>query len=446
MNANTTPEASHTRRATISIGQVVDPLAAKVIISTSPPAGLSQMYPSKEDWERDPFGIAHFDLHGVPRVEDFLVGKPAREVPALVTRLCGLCPVTHHLAGIAALDQLVSEQPSEPALKVRALLHYGSVLDVLGPRVIASQGRQAQIAVKSIGKNALALAGAMGHFPDVAIPGGVRIPAGWQNGQSSETATTQRHAILDALDAAAELLDAAYSAVNSAEANANNSHHRKWKLPPFPGAAVRLADANPLGQEVEVTLGEATQRYSAAEFAANLIETIPGAIAPRPMLRLHGQWVPFKVGPTARFPEELGAAAAQVALVREALGRVGTLVEEFPHVVAQLGQEPAREVGDGIGVGLVDGPRGLLMHQYEVEGGVLRKCQILSPTAQNEPWLAYMLGAAFVQYAGEEGGQERMKYAMEQAVRAADPCLPCTQAPEGMMNIEVEYEPFKGKG
>ena len=60
---------------------VIDPLAATVIVEG-------------EGSER----TARFDIAGVPRVDKLLVGKRASEVPTIVTRLCGLCPVTHHLA------------------------------------------------------------------------------------------------------------------------------------------------------------------------------------------------------------------------------------------------------------------------------------------------------------------------------------------------------------
>ena len=104
---------------------VIDPLAATVIVEG-------------EGNER----TARFDIAGVPRVDKLLVGKRASEVPTIVTRLCGLCPVTHHLAGMRALDQLVgsSDSMSEQAVQLRRLLHAGSVLDTLAPRLLPDHG------------------------------------------------------------------------------------------------------------------------------------------------------------------------------------------------------------------------------------------------------------------------------------------------------------------
>ena len=39
--------------------------------------------------------------------EKFIQGRPYWEIPVMVQRLCGICPVSHHLAAAKALDQVV---------------------------------------------------------------------------------------------------------------------------------------------------------------------------------------------------------------------------------------------------------------------------------------------------------------------------------------------------
>ena len=63
--------------------------------------------------------------------ERFIQGRPYWELPVLVQRLCGICPVSHHLAAAKAIDQLVGVDPENlpvTATKLRRLLHFGQVL------------------------------------------------------------------------------------------------------------------------------------------------------------------------------------------------------------------------------------------------------------------------------------------------------------------------------
>jgi NAD-reducing hydrogenase large subunit len=63
--------------------------------------------------------------------ERFIQGRPYWELPVLVQRLCGICPVSHHLAAGKAIDQLVGVDPENlpvTATKLRRLLHFGQVL------------------------------------------------------------------------------------------------------------------------------------------------------------------------------------------------------------------------------------------------------------------------------------------------------------------------------
>jgi len=62
--------------------------------------------------------------------ERFIQGHPYWEAPVLVQRLCGICPVSHHLAAAKAIDQIVGIEPQDlslPAQKIRKLLHFGQV-------------------------------------------------------------------------------------------------------------------------------------------------------------------------------------------------------------------------------------------------------------------------------------------------------------------------------
>src|SRR5512143_1158073 len=58
--------------------------------------------------------------------EKFIQGRPYWEVPVMVQRLCGICPVSHHLAAAKAMDRIVGGEKLTPtAEKMRRLMHYG---------------------------------------------------------------------------------------------------------------------------------------------------------------------------------------------------------------------------------------------------------------------------------------------------------------------------------
>ena len=60
--------------------------------------------------------------------EKFIQGRPYWEVPVMVQRLCGICPVSHHLAAAKAMDMIVGGKLTPTAEKVRRLMHYGQIL------------------------------------------------------------------------------------------------------------------------------------------------------------------------------------------------------------------------------------------------------------------------------------------------------------------------------
>src|SRR5574340_551965 len=63
--------------------------------------------------------------------EVFIQGRPYWEVPVMVQRLCGICPVSHHLAAAKAMDVVVGAGPGKlpaTAEKMRRLMHYGQML------------------------------------------------------------------------------------------------------------------------------------------------------------------------------------------------------------------------------------------------------------------------------------------------------------------------------
>jgi NAD-reducing hydrogenase large subunit len=60
--------------------------------------------------------------------ERFIQGRPFWELPVLVQRLCGICPVSHHLCAAKAVDGIIGvDQLTPTGEKMRRLMHYGQI-------------------------------------------------------------------------------------------------------------------------------------------------------------------------------------------------------------------------------------------------------------------------------------------------------------------------------
>lgn len=465
---------------------------------------------------------AWFDLAGLPRVDTQLTGRPAATVPPLVERLCGICPVPHHLAGLAALEALTGAAPlPETALATRRLLLYASTVDQLALR-LAQVDISAVRPLRQAAKAAMTAAGSPGHFPTTGVPGGVRaLPeaeALAEAAQVAQQALPVAERLVEALrpDAGAEArtqagaeADACTRAATNAGAAdtaSQNAGGQQAALPPYTGLEVCLVDADdhpdlmgPFLRAVDAAGRGVLEGATPDQWRELVTESRPGSVAPRPLLHLPADPAghpghPYRVGPLAQLAvgslttprasahqqtwltrrDQNGAsgnlaAHARAIILLHALEVVADLTGQ-PHlfsgtVAAQAptaagapapaeapatSQAPAASAeapgtsqasATRTGTGWVESPRGLLVHSYTADpDGTLTAAQILTPTVQTEPWLADMLTSlapALSQASAEASLPEEVRCAVEQAVQAADPCLPCVSAPAGSMGVSV---------
>ncbi len=103
--------------------------------------------------------------------ERFIQGRPYWEIPVLVQRLCGICPVSHHLAAAKAMDGIVGvDQLTPTAEKMRRLMHYGQMFQshalhffhLCSPDLLF--GFDADVATRNV-------VGVIREFPDLAVQG-----------------------------------------------------------------------------------------------------------------------------------------------------------------------------------------------------------------------------------------------------------------------------------
>ena len=73
--------------------------------------------------------------------ERFVLGRLYWEVPVIIQRLCGICPVSHLLAAAKAMDVIAGvDRIPRTAEKMRRLMHYGQIVPVARPALLPPRG------------------------------------------------------------------------------------------------------------------------------------------------------------------------------------------------------------------------------------------------------------------------------------------------------------------
>src|SRR5512133_2705976 len=142
---------------------------------------------------------AYFHVTEFRGFEKFCEGRPYYEMPLITERICGICPVSHHLAAAKACDQIVGGLIPRPAAMLRELMHMGQTIqshsmhffELAGPdlllgfdadpairNVVGVIQADAQLALKAValrkfGQEVIATLGERKVHPNFAVPGGV---------------------------------------------------------------------------------------------------------------------------------------------------------------------------------------------------------------------------------------------------------------------------------
>jgi len=66
---------------------------------------------------------AYYQIPELKGFEIFCKGRPAEDMPQITSRICGVCPTAHHMAGTKALDSLYKIEPAKTAKLLRELIY-----------------------------------------------------------------------------------------------------------------------------------------------------------------------------------------------------------------------------------------------------------------------------------------------------------------------------------
>jgi NAD-reducing hydrogenase large subunit len=435
---------------------------------------------------------ARFHMVEFRGFEQFIRGRMYWEVPVIVQRLCGICPVSHHLCAGKAMDMLVGVDRLTPtAEKMRRLMHYGQVLQshavnffhLASPDLLLgiespiekrniigvierfpAVGKWA-ILIRKFGQQVIAATGGRRIHPRLCVPGGVN-----QN-LSVEHRDALRKDIDQIIQWCGEALELHKGLVRSQE----NLYQT------FP--SIRSSYMSLVGAEGEMDLYDGLLRaidsnakpifdgVRPADYRDHLIEEVrPWSYAKFPHIRSLGRehgW--YRVGPLALMNccAFIGTPLAEAARKEfMALGDDGlvhaTLAYHWARLIGMIHcAEKVRELlfdddlqgSDWVltgerrseGVAIIEAPRGTLIHHYTVndDDQVTSANLIVSTTNNNEAINRSVKQVAAAYLTGHEITEGLLNH-IEVAIRAYDPCLSCATHAIGDMPLIVTVEDAEG--
>lgn len=417
--------------------------------------------------------------------EKFIQGRPYWEVPVLVQRLCGICPVSHHLAAAKAGDQLLGIKELTPtALKMRKLMHFGQVMqshalhffhlsspdllfgyddevrhrNIIG--VIQDNPELARqgVLLRKYGQEVIRITAGKRIHGTGAIPGGI----------NKNLSLDERGELSREID---QMVEWAHSVVQLFKQiyYDQREYHESFALIDSnmfsliqPNGAMELYDG---GLRVRSAQGETLfDHFDNNDYLDLINEHVePWSYMKFPFLKSIGVeqgW--YRVGPLARLnncdsidTELADAERVEFQSLNPQAMVQSTLAYHWARLIELLHcAESIRELltDDDLlksdiklegelqpsGIGIIEAPRGTLLHHYEVdEDGLIKRANLIVSTTHNNQAMNESIRQVADQYLDGQTLTEPLLNQLEVAVRAYDPCLSCATHALGQMPLEV---------
>jgi NAD-reducing hydrogenase large subunit len=425
-----------------------------------------------------------FSVTQVRGFEKFTEGRPFYEMPGITSRICGICPISHALASAKTCDEIMALRIPPAAKKLRELIHCAQFVqshalsffylsspdfllgmdsdpatrNVLG--VIANHPDLARdgIELRKFGLHVIeSLAGERVH-PSWIVPGGVANPLTQSVRDRLLSEMNGLHGIVDRALKLFQAVIADYQEELEFFGSAPTmyaglvSPHGNLEL--YDGSirfksdtGGTLHDQIPPDQ-YQSWIGEASLRESYLKAPYFKPKGYPAGV--------------YRVGPLARlnvadqcatpdadlqlklYRQRFGAPAhspllyhyARLIEIVYALERIDMLLHDRSitdtHVRASGG------VNAPEGVGVIEAPRGLLIHHYKVnEEGAITWANLIVATGHNNLAIGRSINDVAKHFVKGDKLEEGMLNRVSAVVRAYDPCLSCSTHADGQIEMTV---------
>lgn len=428
--------------------------------------------------------------------EAFCIGRPAELMPIITTRICGVCPVAHHLASVKALDAAFNVTPPSAAKKLRELQYMGSYIAdhtlhfyylggpdfIVGPDsppekrnilgVIEKAGLEvAQEVIKhrAFGQKITEIIGGRATHPVSGLPGGMSKPL------SEESRSSILEMSKSSVQFAKFTLQLFHDLVLDNSKYMDMIKNDAYTMRTYYMGTVDAKNrVNLYDGEVRVVdpSGKEYSRFRAADYAEHIGErSEEWTYSKFPFLRKVG-WHGFsdgagngiyRVGPLGRLNAADGMstplAQAEYQRMFETLGKPahGALVFHWARLIellyaaeraVELASDPeitspnvrAKPGEPGEGVGIVEAARGTLIHHYKLDReALIQNVNLIVATTNNYPAICMSIRDAAKGLIHGGAVDKDVLNRVEMAFRAYDPCFGCaTHFAVGQMPLEVQ--------
>ncbi len=428
---------------------------------------------------------ARFHVTQFRGFEKFCEGRPFYEMPSLMARICGICPVSHLIASAKACDQLLAVRIPPTADKLRRIFGLAQVLQshalsffhlsspdlVLGMDGDPAKQHLFGVAEKNpeIARNGIRLR----QFGQQIIErlGGKRIHPAWivPGGVSEPLTLANRDAILAGVPEALKIVEHTLDWYKSIRESFREEITTFGNFPSLFMAIVK-ADGGLTFYDGNVTIVDASGDVVAAALdPARYPEYIGEKVEPWSYLK-STYYKPkgyrdgiYRVGPLARMnvAKRCGTPRADQELAEfHELQRTAVLSSFHNHFarlieamycverLEQLLTDPdilsthVRSFAKPNcleGVGACEAPRGTLFHHYKInEQGLIQWANLVIATGHNNLAMNRSILQVAKHFVVAEHLTPGMLNRVEAVIRAYDPCLSCSTHAAGEMALQVQ--------
>ena len=428
---------------------------------------------------------AYFHVTQLRGFEKLCEGRPFYEMPGIMSRICGICPVSHLLASAKACDAILAVHVPATAVKLRRVMNLAQIIQshalsffyLSAPDILLGMDYDPAkrnivglleanpslardgIRLRSFGQQIIEMLGGKRIHPGWVVPGGVAEPL------SSEHRDAILKMIPQALRATQRSLDWYKRAVEGyreeirtfanfptlflglvTPEGAHETYDGCLRVVDAVGAVV-ADQINP--EEYERYIGEAVEPWTFMKFPYY-----------KPLGYSEGT---YRVGPLARLNivTSLGTPRADQELAEfRGLGREVVLSSFHYHqarlieVLSALEQikrllsspdildrnvSATAGINNLEGIGVAEAPRGTLIHHYKVdEAGLVVSANLIIATGHNNTAMNRGVLQVAKHFVDGEKLNEGMLNRVEAVIRAFDPCLSCSTHALGQMPLRIQ--------